>query len=106
MTALLEVREVTKRFGGLTAVRNVTFSLQRGELTGILGPNGAGKTTLFNVLTGFMPPTSGTVLFNGEPIYGLENCQSRHRTHISAGPTVRWHELTGERYCTLPFPTR
>jgi len=45
MTALLEVREVTKRFGGLTAVRNVTFSLQRGELTGILGPNGAGKTT-------------------------------------------------------------
>ena len=60
MTALLEVREVTKRFGGLTAVRNVTFSLQRGELTGILGPNGAGKTTLFNVLTGFMPPTSGT----------------------------------------------
>jgi branched-chain amino acid transport system ATP-binding protein len=57
MTALLEVREVTKRFGGLTAVRNVTFSLERGELTGILGPNGAGKTTLFNVLTGFMPPT-------------------------------------------------
>jgi branched-chain amino acid transport system ATP-binding protein len=71
MTALLEVREVTKRFGGLTAVRNVTFSLERGELTGILGPNGAGKTTLFNVLTGFMPPTSGTVLFNGEPIHGL-----------------------------------
>jgi branched-chain amino acid transport system ATP-binding protein len=71
MTALLEVREVTKRFGGLTAVKRVTFSLQRGELTGILGPNGAGKTTLFNVLTGFMPPTSGTVLFNGEPIYGL-----------------------------------
>ena len=71
MTALLEVREVTKRFGGLTAVRNVTFSLQRGELTGILGPNGAGKTTLFNVLTGFMPPTSGTVLFNGEPIHRL-----------------------------------
>jgi branched-chain amino acid transport system ATP-binding protein len=71
MTALLEVHEVTKRFGGLTAVRNVTFSLQRGELTGILGPNGAGKTTLFNVLTGFMPPTSGTVLFNGEPIHRL-----------------------------------
>jgi branched-chain amino acid transport system ATP-binding protein len=71
MTALLEVQEVTKRFGGLTAVRNVTFSLQCGELTGILGPNGAGKTTLFNVLTGFMPPTSGTVLFNGEPIHRL-----------------------------------
>ena len=71
MTALLEVQEVTKRFGGLTAVRNVTFSLQCGELTGILGPNGAGKTTLFNVLTGFIPPTSGTVLFNGEPIHRL-----------------------------------
>jgi branched-chain amino acid transport system ATP-binding protein len=70
MTALLEVREVTKRFGGLTAVNRVTFALQRGELTGILGPNGAGKTTLFNLLTGFMPPTSGMVLFNGEPIHG------------------------------------
>jgi branched-chain amino acid transport system ATP-binding protein len=71
MTALLEVNDVTKRFGGLTAVKGVTFSLEKGELTGILGPNGAGKTTLFNLLTGFMSPTSGTVQFNGEQLAGL-----------------------------------
>ena len=57
MSAILEVQDVSKRFGGLTAVKNVSFSLQPGELTGILGPNGAGKTTLFNLLTGFIPPT-------------------------------------------------
>jgi branched-chain amino acid transport system ATP-binding protein len=71
MTALLEVNDVTKRFGGLTAVKNATFTLQKGEFTGILGPNGAGKTTLFNMLTGFMAPTSGAVTFNGEALQGL-----------------------------------
>ncbi|MES2751375.1 MAG: ABC transporter ATP-binding protein [Pseudomonadota bacterium] len=71
MTALLEVNDVTKRFGGLTAVKNATFTLEKGELTGILGPNGAGKTTLFNILTGFMPATSGTITFNGEPLRNL-----------------------------------
>ncbi|MBC7583328.1 MAG: ATP-binding cassette domain-containing protein, partial [Tardiphaga sp.] len=71
MTVLLEVDGVTKRFGGLTAVKNVTFTLQKGEFTGILGPNGAGKTTLFNILTGFMPPTSGAIRFNGELVREL-----------------------------------
>jgi branched-chain amino acid transport system ATP-binding protein len=71
MTALLEVNDVTKRFGGLTAVKGATFTLQKGELTGILGPNGAGKTTLFNLLTGFMSPTSGAITFNGEALHGL-----------------------------------
>ena len=71
MSVLLEVDGVTKRFGGLTAVKNATFTLQKGEFTGILGPNGAGKTTLFNILTGFMPPTSGTIHFNGELVREL-----------------------------------
>ena len=71
MTALLEVNDVTKRFGGLTAVKNAAFKLEKGEFTGILGPNGAGKTTLFNLLTGFMQPTSGSVTFNGAPLRGL-----------------------------------
>jgi branched-chain amino acid transport system ATP-binding protein len=71
MTALLELYDVTKRFGGLTAVKGVTFKLEKGELTGILGPNGAGKTTLFNLLTGFIAPTSGTITFNGEQLRGL-----------------------------------
>ena len=71
MTDLLEVNGVTKRFGGLTAVKNASFTLKKGEFTGILGPNGAGKTTLFNILTGFMQPTTGTIHFNGELVREL-----------------------------------
>jgi branched-chain amino acid transport system ATP-binding protein len=71
MSDLLEVNGVTKRFGGLTAVKNASFTLKKGDFTGILGPNGAGKTTLFNILTGFMPPTSGTIHFNGELVREL-----------------------------------
>jgi branched-chain amino acid transport system ATP-binding protein len=71
MSALLEVNGVTKRFGGLTAVKDVTFSLAPEEITGILGPNGAGKTTLFNLLTGFVAPDSGRVLFEGRLLNGL-----------------------------------
>ena len=71
MSDLLEVNSVTKRFGGLTAVKNASFTLKKGEFTGILGPNGAVKTTLFNILTGFMQPTSGTIHFNGELVREL-----------------------------------
>lgn len=71
MSDLLEVNGVTKRFGGLTAVKNASFTLKKGDFTGILGPNGAGKTTLFNILTGFMQPTSGTIHFNGELVREL-----------------------------------
>jgi branched-chain amino acid transport system ATP-binding protein len=71
MTALLDVADLSKRFGGLVAVKNVSFSLAAGEITGILGPNGAGKTTLFNLLTGFIQADTGTVVFDGQPIRGL-----------------------------------
>jgi branched-chain amino acid transport system ATP-binding protein len=71
MSALLEVEGLTKRFGGLTAVKNVSFALQPGEITGILGPNGAGKTTLFNLLTGFIRPDRGTILFDSAPMIGV-----------------------------------
>ncbi|HEV8457564.1 MAG TPA: ABC transporter ATP-binding protein [Methylomirabilota bacterium] len=69
MTAgiLLDVRGVTKRFGGLTANKDISFHVAPGELVGIIGPNGAGKSTLFDVLTGFQPPDGGSVLLNGEP---------------------------------------
>ena len=72
MSALLEVAGLTKRFGGLVAVKNVSFGLAAGEITGILGPNGAGKTTLFNLLTGFIPADAGRVVFDGEAIRGLK----------------------------------
>jgi branched-chain amino acid transport system ATP-binding protein len=71
MSALLEVKGLTKRFGGLVAVKDVSFTLAPGEITGILGPNGAGKTTLFNLLTGFIATDTGSVVFDGHPIRGL-----------------------------------
>jgi len=71
MTALLNVRALSKRFGGLQAVKDVSFSLARGTITGVLGPNGAGKTTMFNLLTGFIGFDSGSVEFDGRSIAGL-----------------------------------
>jgi len=68
---LLEVENLTKRFGGLTAVNNVSFNIDEGEIVGIIGPNGAGKTTLFNLISGFLKPDSGTIKFKGENIIGL-----------------------------------
>jgi len=61
--SLLRVNGVTKIFGGLVAVYNVTFSVNKGEILGLIGPNGAGKTTLFNVINGFYPPSKGEVFF-------------------------------------------
>jgi branched-chain amino acid transport system ATP-binding protein len=71
MKALLEVAGLSKRFGGLHAVKDVSFSLQAGSITGVLGPNGAGKTTMFNLLTGFLPFDGGTVTFEGRSLAGL-----------------------------------
>ena len=68
--AILEVDGVTKRFGGLVAVDSVSFSVEKGEILGIIGPNGAGKTTLFGLISGFIPPSSGDVRFEGRSIVG------------------------------------
>lgn len=65
---VLEVRNITRRFGGLYAVDNVSFAVQRGEIFGLIGPNGAGKTTLFNVITGMTPPTHGELFYEGKNI--------------------------------------
>jgi branched-chain amino acid transport system ATP-binding protein len=70
VSALLEVRGVTKRFGGLTALNAVDFDLEEGHIASIIGPNGAGKTTLFNVFTGIYLPDSGAVIFRGAPVLG------------------------------------
>jgi branched-chain amino acid transport system ATP-binding protein len=69
--SLLEIKEVSKRFGGLAALTDVSYSVNKGEILGLIGPNGAGKTTLFNVVNGFYPPTKGEVLFKGEKISHL-----------------------------------
>ncbi len=68
MSALLEVNGVTKRFGGLQAVSDVSFSIGEGEILGLIGPNGAGKTTLFNVVNGVYKPDKGTINFAGKDI--------------------------------------
>ena len=68
--ALLEVKQLTKHFGGLTAVGDVTLELNEGELVGLIGPNGAGKTTLFNLLTGVYEPSEGTVTLDGHLLNG------------------------------------
>lgn len=69
--AILSVDGVTKRFGGLTAVNNVSFSVEPGEILGIIGPNGAGKTTLFSLISGFMKPDEGDVRFDGQSIIDM-----------------------------------
>ena len=71
MTAILEIESLTRRFGGLTAVDDLSFSVKSGEIRGLIGPNGAGKTTTFNVISGYYPPTSGGVRFDGKEIKGL-----------------------------------
>jgi len=63
--SLLEVRQVTQRFGELAAVRDVSLSVEPGELHAIIGPNGAGKTTFFNMISGFYRPTAGSIVFDG-----------------------------------------
>lgn len=70
--ALLDVKKLTKHFGGLTAVGDVTMELHEGELVGLIGPNGAGKTTLFNLLTGVYEPSEGTITLAGVPLNGKE----------------------------------
>jgi branched-chain amino acid transport system ATP-binding protein len=67
---LLEVERVTKTFGGLTAVKDVSLTVDSGDLVGLIGPNGAGKTTLFNMVTGFLSPTRGRVVLQGQEITG------------------------------------
>jgi ABC-type branched-chain amino acid transport systems, ATPase component len=70
MAVLLEARGISKRFGGLTALDNVDFTLDEGRIASIIGPNGAGKTTFFNVFTGIYVPEEGTVTFRGTPVLG------------------------------------
>ncbi len=68
--ALLEIRNVTKQFGGLTALNDVSFRVEQGEIRGLIGPNGAGKSTLFKNIAGFYKPTHGQILHNGQDISG------------------------------------
>lgn len=70
--SVLQVRNISKAFGGVQAVEDVSFTLQKGGIFGVIGPNGSGKTTLVNLITGFVRPDSGEVLFKGKKITGIQ----------------------------------
>jgi branched-chain amino acid transport system ATP-binding protein len=78
MSALLEVEQVSRRFGGLNALKDVSFSVGEGEIVGLIGPNGAGKTTCFNVVSGVVPPSAGAIRFRGRSIVGRKTSQIVH----------------------------
>jgi branched-chain amino acid transport system ATP-binding protein len=71
MPAIIEVKGVSKRFGGFLAVNECSLSVEKGSVTGLIGPNGAGKSTLFNMVAGTFAPTSGQILLDGEDVTGL-----------------------------------
>ena len=89
---VLEIDNLTMRFGGLTAIDRLSFKVERGAIHGLIGPNGAGKTTTFNVVSGFYKPTGGEVRLRGETISGLrmyEVAPARRRSDLSALDAIR-----------------
>ena len=92
---ILEVKSLTKRFGGLTAVDDLSFAVEAGEIHGLIGPNGAGKTTTFNVISGFYAPTSGQVVYEGRDISGLRTSAIAELGLVRTfQATVLFHEFT------------
>jgi branched-chain amino acid transport system ATP-binding protein len=72
---ILEIKNITKNFGGISALSDVSFHINKGEIFGLIGPNGAGKTTMFNMITNMFSPTSGEIIFDGEQITGIKPYQ-------------------------------
>lgn len=75
MTELLEIKKLTKNFHGLKAVSDVSFTVEKGSITGMIGSNGAGKTTVFNMISGVLTPTSGSIIYQGKDITGTKACK-------------------------------
>lgn len=106
--ALLELRKLVKAFGGLLAVNDVTFQVEKGEIFGLIGPNGSGKTTIFNCINNFYPITAGDVLFKGQSIKGLKTHKVCHlgigRTFQVVKPLARMTVLdnvTASAFCRV-----
>ena len=92
---LLQATDLTMKFGGLTALDSVSFSIKRGEILGLIGPNGAGKTTCFNAITGVYRPTSGSVTFDGSPLGKLKRHQITRLGIARTFQNIRlWGEMT------------
>ena len=92
---LLDATDLTVKFGGLTALDSVSFSIRRGEILGLIGPNGAGKTTCFNAITGVYRPTSGTVVFDGQRLGRMKRHQITRLGIARTFQNIRlWAEMT------------
>src|SRR5438128_5596724 len=89
---MLEVRGLTRTFGGLVAVNDVSLRIPEGALVGVIGPNGSGKTTLFNLLTGFLRPTAGAIRFAGEAIAAVAPHKIVRRGIARTFQVVRFHK--------------
>jgi len=106
--ALLEIKNLTKAFGGLLAVNDVSFNVKEGEIVGLIGPNGSGKTTTFNRINQFFPVTSGDILFKGKSIIGLKTHQICHlgigRTFQVVKPLAKMtvlENVTASAFCRV-----
>ena len=90
-----QTKDLTVKFGGLTALDSVTFDIRRGEILGLIGPNGAGKTTCFNAITGVYRPSSGSVIFDGAPLGRIKRHQITRRGIARTFQNIRlWGEMT------------
>ena len=107
MAALLETRDLTKRFGGLTANDGVSIAVEPGEIRGLIGPNGAGKTTLANLITGIYPPTSGEIRMDGGSLAGLRPHEIAQRGLLRTFQVCRiFGNLTVRENLMLPYLAR
>jgi branched-chain amino acid transport system ATP-binding protein len=108
MMAILEVKNLTKAFGGLLAVNDISFQVEEGEILGLIGPNGSGKTTTFNCINQFFPVTSGDIIFKGKSIIGKKTHQICHlgigRTFQVVKPLARMtvlENVTASAFCRV-----
>lgn len=98
--SLLEIRDLTIQFGGLKAVSDVNLSLEAGQMIGLIGPNGAGKTTLFNAITGVVPKTTGSLLFDGKDLSHYKPNQIAHLGISRTFQNIRlFSKMTAEENC-------
>ena len=102
---LIKVNQLTKKFGPFTAVDNISFNLDRGEVLGFLGPNGAGKTTTMRMITGFLPPTSGNVLISGSNIQEFPIATKKKIGYVPEGAPL-YGEMTVLKFLKFIFHLR
>lgn len=105
---VLEIKKISKNFGGIQALNDVSFSVKQGEVLGLIGPNGAGKTTMFNMITAMYPPSAGEIVFDGKPLKNMKPheitelgiCRTFQNIRLFSDLTVRENVMVGN-HCRL-----